>query len=92
LKKTRRVLKSLLEPGSVLDSTLLNRFLKENRHVLPSDASPEKHISMRRDVRSRTVDIVLDFRRCPQTLETENGAVERRTLRTRVDASEPQKR
>ena len=47
---------------------------------------------MRRDVRSRTVDIVLDFRRCPQTLETENGAVERRTLRTRVDASEPQKR
>jgi outer membrane protein assembly factor BamA len=91
-KDAENLLKSLLEPGSVLDSTLLNRFLKENRHVLPSDASPEKHISMRRDVRNRTVDIVLDFRRCPQTLETENGAVERRTLRTRVDASEPQKR
>jgi outer membrane protein assembly factor BamA len=90
--KAENLLKPLLEHGRVFDGTSVPRFLEENRHLLPTDASPERNIRVRRDVRNSTVDIVLDFRRCPQTLETENGIVKSPVLRTRVEASEPQKR
>ena len=57
-------LKSLWEPGQVFDSQSLENFVKENKSLLPIDASAQNDITVRRDSDDGTVEITLDFRRC----------------------------
>jgi outer membrane protein assembly factor BamA len=63
-KNTENLLRSLLEPGQVFDGHSLEDFLKENKSLLPTDASADKDITIRRDSDDGTVEIILDFRRC----------------------------
>jgi Surface antigen variable number repeat len=58
------LVKSILEPGQVFDSQSFTDFLNENRNLLPVDAS-DNDIKMGRNLDDGTLDIALDFRRCP---------------------------
>lgn len=57
-------LKSILEPGKIFDSQSFTDFLKEKHDLLPVDAS-DNDITMTRTLDDRTLEIALDFRRCP---------------------------
>jgi len=57
---------SLPKPGEVFDTGKLNEFFRVNRAILPSDASRDD-VSVRRDLKARTVAISFDFRTCPST-------------------------
>lgn len=59
-----KLLESLPKPGEVFDETRLEEFLTVNRAILPSDASRDD-VGIRRDVRAKTVAVLLDFRTCP---------------------------
>lgn len=65
--KAENLMRSILEPGQIFDGPSLSAALKENRDLLPADASASKDIAIRRDVNDGTVDIILDFRRCSKT-------------------------
>lgn len=65
--KAENLLRSVLEPGQIFDGYSLSAFLKENREILPVDASAAKYITMRRDVNDGTVEIFLDFCRYSNT-------------------------
>jgi outer membrane protein insertion porin family len=54
-----------IETGKIFDTSLLNRFVEENRTSLPNDAGPESDVLRRLDDQLGTVDITMDFRRCP---------------------------
>ena len=63
--RAENVLKSILEPGQIFDSQSLTDFLKEERGLLlPVDAS-DNDITVGRNLDDGTLEIVLDFRRCP---------------------------
>jgi outer membrane protein assembly factor BamA len=52
-----------LAPGEVFDWRAIEDFMKTQKSLLPTNAA-EKNISVRRDPKDSTVDLVLDFRRC----------------------------
>jgi outer membrane protein insertion porin family len=54
-----------IEAGKVFDTSLLNRFVEENRTSLPNNAGPESDVLRRLDDQLGAVDITMDFRRCP---------------------------
>lgn len=54
----------LPKPGEIFDETRLDEFFKVSRAILPSDASNED-VNIKRDLKTRTVAIVFDFRICP---------------------------
>lgn len=58
-----KLLESLPKPGEIFDETRLNEFFKVNRAILPSDASRDD-VNVRRDLKTRTVAILFDFRTC----------------------------
>jgi hypothetical protein len=58
------LVKSILEPGQIFDSLSFTNFLNEHRNLLPVDAS-DNDITMRRILDDGTLEIALDFRRCP---------------------------
>jgi outer membrane translocation and assembly module TamA len=59
-----KLLKLLPKPGEIFDPARLEEFLTVNRAILPSDASRDD-VGIRRDVRTKTVAVLLDFRTCP---------------------------
>jgi outer membrane protein assembly factor BamA len=62
--RAENLLKSVLEPGQIFDSQSFTDFLKEERGLLPVDAS-DNDITMGRNLDDGTLQIALDFRRCP---------------------------
>ncbi len=62
---TEQLLKSLPKSGQLFDRRVIEDFLKQNQSLLPNDASP-KDMAVSRDVQNATVDLVFDFRSCPQ--------------------------
>ena len=61
--KAEKLLRSILEPGQIFDSRSFTDFLKENRSLLPVDAS-DYDITIGRHPDDGTLEIILDFRRC----------------------------
>jgi outer membrane protein assembly factor BamA len=61
--RAENLLKSILEPGQIFDSQSFTDFLKEERGLLPVDAS-DNDITMGRNLDDGTLEIALDFRRC----------------------------
>jgi outer membrane translocation and assembly module TamA len=59
-----KLLESLPKPGEVFDRVRLEEFLTVNRAILPSDASRDD-AGIRRDERTKTMAVLLDFRTCP---------------------------
>jgi outer membrane protein assembly factor BamA len=59
-----KLLESLPKPGEVFDRVRLEEFLTVNRAILPSDASRDD-VGIRREERTKTVAVLLDFRTCP---------------------------
>ena len=62
--RAENLAKSILEPGQIFDSQSFTDFLNENRNLLPVDAS-DHDITMGRTLDDGTLEIALDFRRCP---------------------------
>ena len=62
--RAENLLKSILEPGQIFDSQSFTDFLKEERGLLPVDAS-DNDITMGPNLDDGTLEIALDFRRCP---------------------------
>src|ERR1700687_6094489 len=61
----RTVLKDVfVRPGEVYDRRLVDLFAQKHASLLPSNASPDSAIDLRRDERAGTVPITYDFRRC----------------------------
>jgi outer membrane protein assembly factor BamA len=60
-----KLMESLAKPGEIFDGTRLDEFFKVNRAILPSDASINGDVNIKRDVKTRTVAILFDFRTCP---------------------------
>jgi len=60
-----KLMESLPKPGEIFDGTRLDEFFKVNRAILPSDASINDDVNIKRDVKSRTIAILFDFRTCP---------------------------
>lgn len=61
-----KLMESLPKPGEVFDRTKLEEFFRLNRAILPFDAS-EDDLNVKRDLKTRTVAILFDFRTCPPT-------------------------
>lgn len=59
-----KLMKSLPKPGEIFDGTRLQEFFKVNRAILPSDVSGDD-VSVKHDLKSKTVGILFDFRTCP---------------------------
>ena len=59
-----RLMESLPKPGDVLDASRLNEFFEVNKAILPSDASRYDDVSMTRNAKEKTVEILFDFRTC----------------------------
>jgi outer membrane protein assembly factor BamA len=59
-----KLMKSLPKPGDIFDGTRLEEFFKANQAILPSDVSRDD-VNVKRDLKSKTVDILFDFRTCP---------------------------
>ena len=59
-----KLMESLPKSGEVFDASLMDEFFKLNRAILPSDASRDD-VNVRRDLKTRTVAILFDFRTCP---------------------------
>ena len=55
-----------IESGRVLDSSLLEKFFKENVLLLPQNAISSEDTQRRINEEHATVDITMDFRGCPQ--------------------------
>jgi hypothetical protein len=61
-----KLMESLPKPGEIFDGTRLDDFFKVNRAILPSDASKDD-VNIKRDLKTRTVAILFDFRTCSPT-------------------------
>ena len=59
-----KLMESLPKPGEIFDETRLDEFFKVRRAILPSDAS-KGDVNIKRDIKTRTVAILFDFRTCP---------------------------
>jgi len=58
-----KLMEWLPKPGEVFDGTRLEEFFKANKAILPSDVSRED-LNVSRDLKTRTVAILFDFRTC----------------------------
>lgn len=64
--KTEALLRSKLKPGDVFNFQIVEDFYKDNKTLLPPDASPaDDEVVRKRNVIEGTVDLVFDFRTCP---------------------------
>jgi outer membrane protein insertion porin family len=64
-ESAQRKLRPQLKSGAIYDRNQVEQLLKNNRSVLPPDAS-WKDVSERRNTRERTVDLRFDFYTCPK--------------------------
>ena len=53
--------------GDLFNSALWQDFFKDNKPLLPPDASPEKNMQIQKNVPAATLEITFDFRACPST-------------------------
>ena len=60
-------LKREIKPGMIFSNKLVEDFYKQNKTILPGDASPRKDTTITQDARTHTVALQFDFRGCPQT-------------------------
>jgi hypothetical protein len=60
----QKLTESLPKSGQIFDGTRLDDFFKTNRAILPTDASTDD-VSVKRDLRAKTVAISFDLRTCP---------------------------
>jgi outer membrane protein assembly factor BamA len=60
-----KLLQSQWETGGIFNHKKLETFFKENKYLLPADASPED-VAVLRNAKEGTVDLKFDFRVCPQ--------------------------
>lgn len=60
------LLRSIPKPGQIFDSRSVEDFLKENKDVLPVDASENDVSTLPNNSEDGTVEILFDFRRCPK--------------------------
>jgi hypothetical protein len=60
----QKLLETLPKSGEILDGTELEDFFKQNRAILPPDVARDD-VSVSRDLKTRTVAILFDFRTCP---------------------------
>ncbi len=65
--ETERLLKSRLELGQVFDSVSFRNFFEEHKAGLPANVSLRDAIRVHHDVRSASVDVIVDFRHCSET-------------------------
>ncbi len=65
----QKSLRAPQELGDTFNMTLWRNFFEENKSHFPADASLEKNMFVRRDVRNGTVSVALDFRPCPKTFD-----------------------
>ena len=61
----QRLREALPQPGEFFDWRRLHDFFKENRKLLPANASEANDVKLIRDTKAGLVDIQLDFRTCP---------------------------
>jgi len=54
-----------LRPGNIFNAKLLDDFFNRNKSVLPKDANTEEDVTRTLDERAGTINLTLDFRRCP---------------------------
>jgi outer membrane protein assembly factor BamA len=76
--RAENLLRSIPKPGQIFDSRSLTDFLKENKDVLPVDASENDIITVRSHSEDGTVGVLLDFRRCSKaqsTISTPSGSL-----------------
>jgi Surface antigen variable number repeat len=60
-------LKSRPQAGAIFDRSSFDRFMVDNRAMLPEDASVESNLRLDRDTFNRSLEVVLDFRHaCPE--------------------------
>jgi outer membrane translocation and assembly module TamA len=57
-------LKLEIKPGMVFSRKLIEDFYKQNKAILPADASPREDTTVTQDARTHTVAIQFDFRAC----------------------------
>lgn len=55
-----------IKPGVLFSNQLIDEFYKQNKAILPADASAREDTTISQDARTHTVAIKLDFRGCPQ--------------------------
>lgn len=65
--KREKLMESLSKPGEIFDGTRVQEFFRVNRTILPSDASPMDDVNIRKDLKTKTVAILFDFRTCPNS-------------------------
>lgn len=65
-KIVNSVLKTKLRQGDIFNSKLIEDFYKDNKSVLPADASSNDDTVIKQDPQKGTVAIVFDFQACPQ--------------------------
>ena len=59
------VLKLEIKPGMVFSNKLVEDFYKQNKAILPADASSREDTTITQEARTHTVAIRFDFRGCP---------------------------
>jgi outer membrane protein assembly factor BamA len=64
-QKTESLLRSLLEPGQIFNVHSLHKFMKDNKSLLPPGASLAQNSQIQTNSVTGTVDIIFDFRNCP---------------------------
>jgi hypothetical protein len=61
-------LKSRPSSGEIFERSAVDRFITENRSVLPEDVLADRDLRLDRDPLNASVDVILDFRRaCPES-------------------------
>jgi hypothetical protein len=53
------------KPGDVFHNDVGKQFFEENKSELPSNASPEENVNVKKNVRGGTASLGFDFLTCP---------------------------
>jgi len=62
-------LKLEIKPGIIFSNQLVDDFYRQNKAILPPDASPREDTTITQDARTHTVAVKFDFRGCPQIIQ-----------------------
>lgn len=63
--RTESLLRSMIKPGDVFNNDVVKQFFVENKSVLPSNASPEQNLEIKKNVRDGIASLRFDFFTCP---------------------------
>jgi outer membrane protein assembly factor BamA len=65
--RTEGILRSLVKPGGVFNSDVIDKFFDENRSLLPAGSSPQDNLTAKRNVKAGTTSLRFDFFTCPES-------------------------